>query len=550
MMFTILALAVAAPISIPVAGALTGPDGAALTGTQEVTFQLWNAASGGSAVGETLQVTFVDGAFFAILGESGGLDSSLFATPRWLSITTAGGTPSERVRITSAPMAGFAAQAGHADVADALSAPYPWEELDVSNAPLWAKQAPEAGSGVQITGTTYAVDSAFVNNLVRTGNQAHTGTRTFAGAATFSDVSTFNALATFNQGFVLGAAGTFNALATFTQGLSSAGPTTFAGTTTFNSAPSFTQGFSTSGPNTVGGTTTFNSAPSFTQGFSTSGPNTLGGTTTFSTAPTFSAGATVNGRLTAVGNGEWPFVLRYDSTTATDRVHVVSQRSRNGGAVATGDTLGGVGMGGKYDATNYAFGWNGGSEVSGVAAEAWTGTARGADLVLLTTPLGTATITERMRISADGTNRLIGALDLQGTLIRTIARAQAYTDDATDVGATNRQVSFTKRFADTAVRVTYSDNLRVAGTAKACRWEVRFDGNPCTNPGGLYTTQYEGNTGSNRHDPTAFVATCTVLAAGSHVGRIYVDNAAGYSGSDCHSGWNSNLWSLEVEEVR
>lgn len=115
-------------------------------------------------------------------------------------------------------------------------------------------------------------------------------------------------------------------------------------------------------------------------------------------------------KLDIAGTSEWPARISYDTTTNTLRTHYLTARSRSGGAVAFGDTLGGLAMGGKYDATNYAYGWNGGAEISAYASEAWSSSNRGADLAFLTVPNGTAAVLERMRITNSG-NVGIGTTD-------------------------------------------------------------------------------------------------------------------------------------------
>jgi hypothetical protein len=55
-----------------------------------------------------------------------------------------------------------------------------------------------------------------------------------------------------------------------------------------------------------------------------------------------------------------------------------------------------------HDGTNYGLGWNGGAEITAYAAETWTPSARGTSLAFSNTASGTNSITERMRIQANG----------------------------------------------------------------------------------------------------------------------------------------------------
>lgn len=134
---------------------------------------------------------------------------------------------------------------------------------------------------------------------------------------------------------------------------------------------------------------------------------------------------------------------------------------------------------------------------------------------------------------------------------RTIARNQGYLGDNTDNGLlAGRTVSISKKFANTGIRVSWSDNYRVLGNNMACRWEVLFNGAQCANPGPIMIDKYEGGTGSNRHDPGSMFGTCFGLPVGSVVVTTRVGPSLGYPVNDCYTGWNNQLWSLEAEEVR
>jgi len=88
------------------------------------------------------------------------------------------------------------------------------------------------------------------------------------------------------------------------------------------------------------------------------------------------------------------------------------------------------------------------------------------------------------------------------------------------------------------------------GTSHACRWEVLFNNLPCVSPGALVFDKYEGDTGSNRHDPATVTGTCFGLSAGTVPVTTRVGPSGTYPGGNCYTGWNSQLVSLEVEEVK
>jgi hypothetical protein len=150
-----------------------------------------------------------------------------------------------------------------------------------------------------------------------------------------------------------------------------------------------------------------------------------------------------------------------------------------------------------------------------------------------------------------GTTFTPGAkLEVVGDFIRTIPRVAGYSVDGTDNGQiASRVLSITKKQADTGIRVTYVDNLRVVAT-NACRWEIRFDGASCTNPGGLYYDVYASGSAENSHETRTLIGTCFGLTAAAHQVQVWVQPTPGYSGGDCYTGWNNQYWTIEAEEVR
>ena len=90
-----------------------------------------------------------------------------------------------------------------------------------------------------------------------------------------------------------------------------------------------------------------------------------------------------------------------------------------------------------------------------------------------------------------------GDLVAKGNVIRSLwAISGNGPDDPTDMGRiASRTLRMTKLFADTALRVVYCDNFRVAGDNVACRWEIRIDGNSVSPP--IIADRYEQS--GNRH---------------------------------------------------
>lgn len=167
----------------------------------------------------------------------------------------------------------------------------------------------------------------------------------------------------------------------------------------------------------------------------------------------------------------------------------------------------------------------------------------------------TATSVSATTVNTTNTNvtgvLAVGRVTSTGPVIRSIARWQGYGNDTTDTGVlANRAVSITKHEATTGLRVTWSDNFRTLGTNTGCRWEVLFNGQACATPGPLFFNKFD-NTAANHHEPSTFVGTCFGSTSGTVNVTTRVHNViAGYGGSDCFTGWNDALASLEVEEVR
>jgi len=163
-------------------------------------------------------------------------------------------------------------------------------------------------------------------------------------------------------------------------------------------------------------------------------------------------------------------------------------------------------------------------------------------------------LTDAVSVSSDGkvgigTTTPKAKLDVAGNLIRTIAHVTGNgPNDGTDVGQiTTRVLSFTKAKTNTKIRISYTDNLRTAGTGKACRWEIRVDGRSCPNQALIYDDYASKD--DNTHSSRTVVGYCSGVAAGSHTIGIWVGNTPGYSGSDCYTGWNNSTWVIEAEEV-
>jgi len=118
-MLTLISLALAAPISIPVHGTLADADGAPANGARTVKFTLYGQGGGGFGPiwSSDLTIALADGTFTAVLeGGSPTLDATLFRDNQdiRLSVWPAGDAESALVPVGAAPLAAYAALAGDA----------------------------------------------------------------------------------------------------------------------------------------------------------------------------------------------------------------------------------------------------------------------------------------------------------------------------------------------------------------------------------------------------------------------------------------------------
>nr|VFJ66970.1 MAG: Collagen triple helix repeat-containing protein [Candidatus Kentron sp. DK] len=144
------------------------------------------------------------------------------------------------------------------------------------------------------------------------------------------------------------------------------------------------------------------------------------------------------------------------------------------------------------------------------------------------------------------------ALEVKGPFIRQVSVATRLGphDDTDPVAGGSRIMSrtltFTKLHDDTAIRILYSDNLRVMGSGySAARWEIRIDG--AAPPGGaIYQDQH--STEGDDHDPTTILGYATGVPAGSHEIQVWVNKIGTYS-SNTFTGWSNARWTIEAQEV-
>nr|VFK41729.1 MAG: Collagen triple helix repeat-containing protein [Candidatus Kentron sp. SD] len=154
-----------------------------------------------------------------------------------------------------------------------------------------------------------------------------------------------------------------------------------------------------------------------------------------------------------------------------------------------------------------------------------------------------------------GTTTPKATLEAKGPFIRKmfVATGLGPTDETDPVAGgsqiKSRVLNFTKLHADTAIRILYSDTLRITGGASAARWEIRFNG---AHPpgGGIYQDKHT-NSGDNDVDPATILGYATGVPAGNHEIQIWVNFVPGleHYGHDALTGWANSRWTIEAQEV-
>jgi predicted nucleic acid-binding Zn-ribbon protein len=129
----------------------------------------------------------------------------------------------------------------------------------------------------------------------------------------------------------------------------------------------------------------------------------------------------------------------------------------------------------------------------------------------------------------------------------------ANTTSGADTGAIGpMQMDFTKQLADSILYVEYDDNLRANGNGQACRWEIYFNGQPCSSPGRVAGDIYVS--AQNSHKQHGVNGYCRGNSGGDFGARdvavsVRVSSSPGYN-SDCYTGWQGDqLGVLRVTEA-
>ena len=117
----------------------------------------------------------------------------------------------------------------------------------------------------------------------------------------------------------------------------------------------------------------------------------------------------------------------------------------------------------------------------------------------------------------------------------------------------SQECIFKKTSHNTALRVYWAGNLRIAGCDSCCsRWYFTFNGAECSTPaaidGVVFMHYGRGSRHKNLHRPRHIEGVCEKLRKGTVRVGFRVGKCAGERSADADTGWNS-VSRIYVEEI-
>lgn len=220
-MHALLALALAAPVSIPVQGVLTEAAGDRPSGPRALVLTLYGDAGRTQPLWtRTYTAELVNGTFSVAL-EAGTptLDDAVFSADRstWLGVAIVGGPESDPVALGHVPYAAIAARADYAAEAGRLGTitpeqvflntdTLPWSQVDVSAAPARIRDGytAAANAGLSLTGTAFSVDTSWLTAHAPAYSAAPGGGLLLTGTAFSVDTTWLSSQVTASSGNISG----------------------------------------------------------------------------------------------------------------------------------------------------------------------------------------------------------------------------------------------------------------------------------------------------------------------------------------------------------
>jgi hypothetical protein len=185
----------AAPAVMPMQGYLTDEAGAAISGPTTMTFSLYTAETGGTAIYTEDQSVMVDGGYFtAYIGDVTPLDLAVFRDNGTVYVgirVGAGAELAPRAQLGSVPYAAFAQH----------SAAVPF--AGITGAPAHVTTGYTGGAGVTVTGTTVSIDTTTVQSRITATCPAGQAIRAIAADGTVTCQSTGGGAYTAGAGLAL-----------------------------------------------------------------------------------------------------------------------------------------------------------------------------------------------------------------------------------------------------------------------------------------------------------------------------------------------------------
>jgi hypothetical protein len=113
-----------------------------------------------------------------------------------------------------------------------------------------------------------------------------------------------------------------------------------------------------------------------------------------------------------------------------------------------------------------------------------------------------------------------------------------------------RKLQFEKSPNANYVRITYTDNFRTLNrkTHGMCRWRILVNNVDCKDPAPMEFTRYEDIAYENSHNSNTVVGFCSLDEKDTKV-SVAVQVERDTTDTECFTGYDSSLYTLEVEEL-
>jgi hypothetical protein len=195
-MYSLLTIALAADVALPVQGLMTNTAGQPIEGPRAVVFHLQQTSEGAPIWSSPQTVEFEGGRFSTSLGPDSALETAILSGAAWLAVEVDGATSAAvalagAARAMDANALGGVPASGYRRISD----PVPWS--NVTGAPAYVATV---SGGLTLTGTSFAVDETVLRTgwITPGGGLALTGSSLSVDASVLRAGGTTTATPTFN----------------------------------------------------------------------------------------------------------------------------------------------------------------------------------------------------------------------------------------------------------------------------------------------------------------------------------------------------------------